>query len=190
MTPTTAQDHAFKVEYMQPFVDSLHILFTEHMNSSLKLGRIRRNPEGRPRFGISGVVTFTGTVIGRAVLSFPEDVAIRVCQDYLKADPLPADILADCVGEISNVVVGRAKSELTKFRIRLSPPTVIRGTDFEVAPQPGAMVLSIPAECIHGYLQLDLSLVANRHEYAAYAALDEDVTDKETTNPPDNTQPQ
>ncbi len=158
---------------MQPFVDSLRMLFTEHMKSTLKFGRIRRNPEGNPRFGISGVITFTGTVIGRAVLSFPNDVAKFVAQDYLKADPLPEDILPDCVGEIANVVVGRAKSELTQFRIRLSPPTVITGTDFQVAPQPGALVLSIPAECMHGYLQLDLSLVANKHEHAAYSALDD-----------------
>ncbi len=160
MTATAAPSHAFKVEYMQPFVSSLKGLFEEHMGDSLTFGKMVVNETGKVDLDISGVITFSGTVIGRAVISFPMDVAESVSKAYLQMDPLPDKAyIDDCVGELANVVVGRAKSALDKHNIIISPPTVVRGEDFVIAPQRGAACIALPCKCSHGDLRLDISIV-------------------------------
>ena len=120
-----------KLSTLQPFVDSLKGLFEEHLGDSLIFGKMVVNATGKVDLDICGVITFSGSVVGRAVVSFPMDVAESVTKAYLKMDPLPdAAFIDDCVGELANVVVGRAKSALNQHNIIISPPTVVRGDDF------------------------------------------------------------
>ncbi len=160
--PTSAlevKEQVFRTEYMQPFVDSLKDFFQAHLGVDLILGMLTVNTDNRAPFEIAGVITFSGAVTGRAVISFSDEAAMAICTAYPKIDPLPEGVLEDCVGEIANVIVGRAKSALTHHSIVISPPTVVRGTDFSIAPQRGAACLSIPCECALGALQLDISMI-------------------------------
>lgn len=159
MSLTTAiSKNAFKVEYMQPFVNSLKALFEEHLSGSIALGKLKLNPNNKSPFDIAGVITFTGSVIGRCVVSFPMQVAEQVCAAYLQIEPLPEGAVQDCVGELANIIVGRAKSDLARHQIVISPPTVVFGDDFTITPQKGAACISIPCECQFGPLQLDISM--------------------------------
>ncbi len=161
MTTATMTKNAFKVEYMQPFVDSLKGLFDEHLGYELTVGKVQVKHDPKPSHEISGVITFTGTVIGRAVISFPMDVAENLAKDYLKMTELPDGIVPDAVGELANIIVGRAKSTLQNHDITISPPTVIRGNSYTITMQRGAACLSIPCKCKHGEVVLDLSIVDN-----------------------------
>lgn len=156
---TTVSESAFRVEYMQPFVDSLLHFFTTHLGVELKFGKPGLNETRKPPYEMAGVITFSGTVVGRAVISLSPAVAETVCAAYLRMDPLPDGVVDDCVGEIANVIVGRAKSNLTKHQIMISPPTVVKGKDFLIAPQRDAACISVPCESELGALQLDISLV-------------------------------
>ena len=158
---TTGTNPAFKVEYLQPFVDGLKILFESHLSDSLKIGKPFSRPNARAPHDISGVIVFTGTVVGRAVISFPMGVAEKVAADFSKVDSVSPDLLEDCVGELANIVIGRAKGKLEGHNIVISPPTVLHGSDYTIAPQRNAACLSIPCECRHGNLQLDISIVEN-----------------------------
>lgn len=158
--PTTAKpENAFKVEYIQPFVDSLKFLFESHLGDSLSFGKMFINETAIPSYEVSAVIGFTGTVIGRAVISFPEDVATKVAMDFLQMDPLPEGVLEDCVGELTNIVVGRAKADFQGHQIVISPPTVVKGGNYTIAMQRGAACISIPCECKHGKFQLEISIV-------------------------------
>lgn len=161
MATATMSKNAFKVEYMQPFVDSLKALFDDHLGYPLTVGKLRVKENPNPSHEISGVITFTGTVIGRAVISFPMDVAENLTKDYLKMSELPDGVVPDAVGELANIIVGRAKSALKDHKITISPPTVIRGGNYTITMQRGAACLSIPCKCKHGELVLDLSIVDN-----------------------------
>ncbi|MHC4911262.1 MAG: chemotaxis protein CheX [Planctomycetota bacterium] len=152
-------DHAFRVEYIQPFLNSLHGLFAEHLAGTITVGKPCINPSGTPPYEVSGVISFTGSVIGRAVVSFPMDVAIKVVKAYLEMDELPEGLLEDCVGELANVIVGRAKSDLETYQVIISPPTVITGGTYQIAPQRGAACVSVPCETSFGRVQLDISVV-------------------------------
>ncbi len=162
MTTKTQSENtfsAFKVEYMQPFVDSLRALFVDHLGGSLTVGKPEINPEGKPKYEMSGAIAFSGTVKGQVVVSFPLAVAQGAVEAYLKMSPVPDDVIEDCVGELTNIVVGRAKSELESHQIAISPPIVVRGTDFQITPQKGAVCLSMPCECQYGSLRVEMSFL-------------------------------
>lgn len=161
METVTQTKHAFKVEYMQPFVRSLKFLFEDHLGDKLEIGKMRVNSTGRPPYELSGVINFTGDVIGRAVLSVSWEVAEGIVKAYLGIDPIPEGAVPDCIGELTNIVVGRAKSSLESHNIVISPPTVIDGTDYTIAPRRGAACISIPCQCKHGPIQLEISIVSN-----------------------------
>ncbi len=155
------QNHAFKTEYMTPFVNSIRGLFEGSLGKKVTFGKLKINEDGTPPHEISGVISFTGTVMGRAVVSFPLDVSVSICKDYLQMDELPEGVVPDCMGEIANVIVGRAKSDFSGHEIIISPPTVIHGRDFKISPQRGAACVSIPCTCDYGEFQIDISMINN-----------------------------
>jgi CheY-specific phosphatase CheX len=161
MATGTVDKSAFKVEYMQPFIDSLKGLFESHLGHTLSVGKLTLNPSGKPAYEVSGVIAFTGTVIGRAVFSLPWEVAEPVVKDYLNMPDVPPELVEDAIGELSNVVVGRAKGDLDRHNIVISPPTVVRGTDYTICPQRGAVCLAIPCHCQYGPMRLDISIIRN-----------------------------
>ena len=156
---TTAKNHAFKVEYIKPFIDSLNGLFVDHLGATITIGAPTLNKSGMPTYEVSGVIAFTGTVEGRVVVSFQTDVAEQIVKGYLQMDDLPEGVLEDCVGELANVIAGRAKSEMEQHQIIISPPTVIRGTDYQIAKSKGT-VISVPCETSYGPVQVEISIQA------------------------------
>lgn len=161
MSATQAPGRAFKTDYIQPFVDSIDTLFVQHLGGTVERATLRINPTGHPAYEISGVIAFSGAILGRAVLSFPREVAERVVTAYLKLSPLPEGVLADCVGELTNIVVGRAKSSLERLQIVIAPPTVIDGTNYRINIEQNATCISVPFISSFGALQLDVSLMEN-----------------------------
>ncbi len=161
MTTTATTSHAFRVEYIQPFLDSLKLLFEGHLGHDLKINKPKLNETGRTDHELAGVIAFAGTASGRAVVSMPLGVAEKLAIDYTQMDPLPEGLLEDCVGELANIIVGRAKGELKDHNIVISPPTVVKGGDYTIVPQRGAACLTIPCDCKHGPVQLDISLVSD-----------------------------
>lgn len=153
----TKNTHAFKVEYIKPFIDSLTGLFVDHLGATIAIGSPELNQSGHPTFEVSGVIAFTGTVEGRVVVSFQTEVAEKIVRGYLQMEDLPEGVLEDCVGELANVIAGRAKSEMEQQQIVISPPTVIRGTDYQIAKAKGT-VISVPCDTSYGPIRVEISI--------------------------------
>ena len=161
MSVAAGPKNALKIEYMQPFVDSLKSLFEQHLKGTLKIDKMRMNESGTTQYDLSAVIAFTGTVVGRAVISMPTEVAEKAAAAYLQMDPVPEEAVPDCVGEMANIIVGRAKAHLENHQIVISPPTVVKGRDYSITPQRDAACISIPCQSDYGPLQLDISIVEN-----------------------------
>jgi chemotaxis protein CheX len=80
---------------------------------------------------ISGVMGLTGEASGAVVLSFPEDVAVKVVGRMINRE-LNAGIdhiVRDGVGEFVNVIAGNAKAALanTQYHFNITLPSVVTG---------------------------------------------------------------
>lgn len=158
---TTANRNALRVEYMQPFVDSTKRLFQTRLKDTLAVDRVRINLTGLPAHDLSGVIWLSGRIIGRALISFPQDVAKAVAMEFTEMDPLPAGALKETVRELSAIVAGHMKPSLEPRAVLISPPKVIEGRGFIIPPRKGAICVSIPCTCRHGKLQLEICIVGN-----------------------------
>ncbi|MHC5111137.1 MAG: chemotaxis protein CheX [Planctomycetota bacterium] len=149
----------FRREFMRPFLAGLSTLFESHLGEALQTGEASINKTNRPAHELSGVITFTGTLIGRAVLNLPPEVAEKVTRSYLGLDLLPEGAVEDCIAELVNVIVGRAKSYLPQYSIVISPAMVVHGVDYEISTRKFSQSFSIPCQCSHGPLQFDVSMI-------------------------------
>lgn len=85
-------------------------------------------------FEVSGIIGMTGSTRGNIVLSFPIDMAQRLTAFLLGVspgeDPNERDI-ADCIGELSNIVAGNLLTVLDQHvgpLCQISLPSVVMGS--------------------------------------------------------------
>lgn len=68
-----------------------------------------------------------------------------------------ADVL-DAVGELTNMVAGRAKSQLEELHLSVSLPNIITGSDHEIRFPSNVTPICVPFETEWGALSLEVGL--------------------------------
>ena len=128
---------AMKVEYINPFIESVVEVFSTMLGAAVKRGDVgvTQNGAGNPR-DIMALIGLSGTARGTVALSFPAATATALVGKLLgtETDTID-DTVCDGVAEIVNMVAGSAKAKLSVdggTPIDLSLPTVIKGSNFEV----------------------------------------------------------
>jgi chemotaxis protein CheX len=108
---------------------------------------------GQPH--VAGAVGLTGAYTGMIYLFCTATFARRVTSDLLglgEADIDGEEIVNDAIGELTNMLAGRVKSELAATRkdCMLTIPSVVRGVDFNVAPVKRAARCLVALRCNGG----------------------------------------
>ena len=137
-----------KVEYINPFIESVHDLFSTMLNAEIERGEIGvTSASGNPR-DIMALIGLSGPARGTVALSFPTNTALAMVGRILGTEPrVVDDTISDGVAEIVNIVAGAAKAKLTKGGgtvIDLSLPTVVRGNDYNVDYPTQSVWLEVP----------------------------------------------
>ncbi|MBN1418312.1 MAG: chemotaxis protein CheX [Planctomycetes bacterium] len=99
---------------------------------------------------VSGAITISGILNGSAAICFPEEFARAAVSTMLQAKPeeVAPDDVRGGVGEIANIVIGRAKTLLANQRLTfgLSAPVVVSGPGHELDHPEGAPCVSVHFE--------------------------------------------
>jgi len=121
----------------QPFVAAV----TETFDGLLGLEAIgspvedATGEDAAARDGITALIEFSGPRFGVVLVSFPHDVARATVERMLRdSGAIEEGDVTDGVGELVNIVSGRAKSVLSALglgRLDMSVPTVITGFSLE-----------------------------------------------------------
>jgi chemotaxis protein CheX len=84
--------------------------------------------------GVTGSVSLTGKVDGVVYTAFSERLAMHVAERILGAGCNGESEVTDVVGELTNMITGNLKSQLTDmgYNCQLSIPTVMRGGHISV----------------------------------------------------------
>lgn len=125
-----------KVEYINPFIESVYELFQTMLKSRVERTKLTLASDGTTAGDITALVGLSGLARGTVALSFPMHTAQAVVGQMLSIDPKEvAESVPDGVAELVNMVAGGAKA---KFHvegdsiIELGLPTVVRGGDFVI----------------------------------------------------------
>lgn len=148
-----------KAEYINPFIISLGTVFRTMLQCEVKRGPIHLKERSYPNHPISGVIGLSGLAVGTVVLSMSEQVALKAASTMLMMDcqQINADVL-DAVGELTNMVAGRAKSQLEELQLSVSLPNIVTGQDHEVRFPSNVVPICVPFETPWGPLTLEVGL--------------------------------
>lgn len=150
-----------QVEYINPFIKSLHNVFTTMLQCESTRGEISLNYERVPSHTISGVIGLTGRAEGTVVLSLSEQVALKAASTLLMAEATELDDeVIDAVGELTNMLAGGAKAELAEYHLTMSLPTVVLGRDHDICFPHEVTPIHIPFDTDWGPLSIEVALVA------------------------------
>ena len=103
---------------------------------------------------ITGVISLTGMVMGSVILSIDTKTA-QITVSNMLGDQIEAEQeIVDGVGEITNMVVGMAKTELSNIScdFEISVPVMImgKGSTIKHLSQEGSSLTTIPLELENG----------------------------------------
>ena len=140
-----------KVEYINPFIESVHELFETMLSSNVKKGDVGlATSEKNPR-DIMSIIGLSGTARGTVALAFPVNTALNMASKLLGMEvKVMDDTVSDAVAELVNIVAGGAKAKFkisndeNHMPIQLSLPTVVRGNSFSVDYPSKSVWLEVP----------------------------------------------
>jgi chemotaxis protein CheX len=115
-------------QLMRPFVDATVEVMEKMLNVTLQIGE--RTPKMMPfhTHDISSVISFSGTMRGVMVLSFPEPLALKFASALLGTEVvIVGPELIDAIGELANIIAGNAKKGLEGHSLEISIPSVVTG---------------------------------------------------------------
>jgi len=133
-----------KAEYLNPFLKSAVETFIVMVNLPVTLGKIYLLKEPN-KADISSIIEFSGDITGKVAISYTLDVALKISSKFLgeTVKELNADV-ADCLGEIANIIAGSAKKYLQSYRLTMSLPSIIRGQSKMIESSKNLPVICIP----------------------------------------------
>lgn len=149
-----------KAEYINPFVSAAVDVFSTMLQCELTRGKLTIGNGSQPTMDISGVIGLSGRATGTVVLSLDRAVALSATEILLsqKCDTIDGDVI-DAVGELTNMVAGRAKAGLEHLKMSLALPTVITGKNHVISFGSATQTLAIPFTCAWGGIVLEVGLV-------------------------------
>jgi chemotaxis protein CheX len=146
-----------RVEYINPFIVSLQNAFHTMLNCDVHRGAIRLKEDDAPQHLVSGIIGLSGKAIGMVVLSLSEAVALKATSRMLMSETteINADVV-DAVGELTNMVAGAAKSQLERYDLMVSLPSVVTGCDHNIRFPSNVSPICVPFDTEWGPLALEV----------------------------------
>lgn len=146
---------------IMPFVNSTLNVFTTMVNIKPVIGKPHLKEDGRSTFDVSGIIGFSGEIVGSVVVSFQQETAMKLVEALLGSpvDPTSSDF-ADAVGEMANMIAGSAKKDLGLVA-NIAVPTVIIGKDHMIGRLSGVPCVVIPCESAFGSFAVEVNIKPN-----------------------------
>ncbi len=137
-------------EVCQPFVGSLENVLKTMLQLNVTASTPREVTGDHAPQDVSGIISFSGDLVGSFVLGFPMATARRIVGVFVgsELDPTGADF-ADAIGELANMVAGNAKAKFSGRKISISCPSVIVGSGHSVhgGREFGRAMVTCECEC-------------------------------------------
>jgi chemotaxis protein CheX len=148
-----------KAEHINPFLKSTIETFKTMVGLTVTPGKLylRKEPNTAD---ISGVIGLSGDIRGAVVMAYPLATALKLSSKFLgeKIEELNAGV-ADCIGELANIITGFAKKDLQSLHLSISLPSIIRGPGHVVDMPKDAPIMCIPFDSEIGNFVMEVSMV-------------------------------
>jgi len=138
------------VNFINPVLTSILNVLSTMAHIEPKVGTPKKKDKNEIVHGrnITGVMSMIGRKGNASIaLTFSEAAICHIANEMLHGEFTAIDgMVIDLVGELANMVLGGAKSELEKegYFFQLSLPTIILGCDYLIAHKTDAPIIMLP----------------------------------------------
>jgi len=148
-----------KAEYINPFLVSTVAAFDTMLKWPLKRGTPFIKTSSQPSHEVSGIIGLSGKAQGTVVVGLGREAAIKVAEVMLQERPpeINGDVV-DAVGEMANIIAGRAKSQLEELEMNVSLPSVITGKSHCIQFPTKVIPICIPFDSEFGPITVEVGL--------------------------------
>ena len=139
-----------KVNFINPVLRSMLDVLSTMAHIEPTVGAPKRKDKNEIVHGknITGVMSMIGKRGNASIaLTFSEAAILHIANEMLHGEFNAIDgMVIDLVGELANMVLGGAKSDLEKegYFFQLSLPTIIFGSDYLIAHKTNAPIIMLP----------------------------------------------
>lgn len=157
----TAETPKIDTKLIVPFARSTQNVFATMASTKTEVLRPYVKEGSTAPYDVSGIIGFSGGIVGSVVLSFQLATARQLVAAFAGADIDPdSPDFADAVGELANMVIGSAKKDLGAIA-DITPPTVIIGHGHAVARLRGTPCVVIPCRAPAGEFAVEVNIRAS-----------------------------
>jgi chemotaxis protein CheX len=158
MEATQVKPAAVNPKLVVPFVNSVRSVFTTMVGVETTVERPMLKPHPAPSYDVSGIIGFSGAVVGSVVVSFQREAAIRLVESFagVKLEPETPDF-ADAIGELANMIAGAAKKDLGSCA-SITTPSVVIGHGHHIARLKDVPCLIIPVKTAVGNFAVEVCI--------------------------------
>ena len=149
------------VNFINPVLRSMqNILSTMvHIEPTVGSPKIKGRNDIIAGKNITGVMSMVGRKgVASVAITFPEPVILLIAKKMLPIESTKIDgIVIDLVGELANMILGGAKSELENggYFFKLSLPTIILGSDYLIAHKTEGPIIVLPFSLPEGDFMIE-----------------------------------
>lgn len=143
---------------IMPFVNSTLNVFTTMVKVKPEIGTPTLKTDARVTYDVSGIIGFSGEIVGSVVLSFQMEAACKLVSALvgMEVEPESSDFI-DAVGELANMIAGSAKKDLGR-KANIAVPTVIIGKNHLVGRLTGVPCVLIPCKTPIGDFAVEVNI--------------------------------
>jgi chemotaxis protein CheX len=141
-----------------PFVESTRKVFETMVKVHPRIGKPSLMDGSSASYDVSGVIGFSGQIIGTVVVSFQMSAAQKMVNALagLELDPTGPDFV-DAIGELTNMIAGSAKKDLGRIA-NIGIPTVVIGKDHKIGRMSDCPCVLIPCQTDVGNFAVEVNI--------------------------------
>ena len=126
------------------------------MESSVQKPQLKHDPQ--PSYDVSGIISFTGEVVGSVVVSFRTQAAIEIVKAFTTEEyDVHDEDFIDAIGELCNMIAGNAKKDFG-VSSHISIPSVVIGPGHTIARIRDIPCIVIPCSCQAGEFAVEVNI--------------------------------
>lgn len=157
-----------KVEFIEPFVKSVFSVLETVTGDKPERGQLALRNATFTTQQVTIMAGVNGEVEGSALYGMSMVTATKIASAMIGTPVLELDDMAtSAISELGNMITGSATTLLSEhgFRVDITPPSVIKGTNVEVSTKTPALV--VPVQTQFGAVEINVALLENAVRKAA-----------------------
>ncbi len=116
------------VNHINPFIRATSLVFDRILGCSIERESVFVKQTMAPSHELSGVIGLSGKACGSVVFSLSRPVAFALVERMLERPvSVVDDEVVDAIGELTNIIAGAAKAELSQYELSVGLPNVVVG---------------------------------------------------------------